>query len=83
MHPLVEFRRLADLLIVRDRPDHDIDWILWQLRAIYREVPGLALTIQDVQETFQLNRDTCDAVLGALTAAGFLRPEGDVLLLSS
>ena len=71
------------MLIVRDRSDHDIDWILWQLRAIYREVPGLALTFQDIQETFGLKRDTCDAVIGSLTAAGFLRREGGVLLLSS
>lgn len=73
---LTDFRRLARLLIVKDLPDRDASWIAWQLRAIYREVPGLALTVEDVQETFDLDRDTCEVVMRSLTDAGFLEPDG-------
>ena len=68
---------MAHLLVLKDVPDHDVNWVVWQLRAIYREVPGLALTVDDVQETFGLDRDTCDLVLRALTDAGFLEADGD------
>ena len=83
MQALTEFRRLAHLLIVKDLPDHDVDWIAWQLRAIYREVPGLALTVEDVQEAFDLDRATCDVVLCALIDAGFLEADGSALRLAS
>ena len=70
MHALTEFRRLARLLIVKDLPDRDVDWITWQLRAIHREVPELALTVEDVQETFDLDRDTGEIVMRALADVG-------------
>ncbi len=82
MQALTEFRRLAHLLIVKDLPDRDVDWIAWQVRAIYREIPGLALTVEDVQETFDLDRATCDVVLRALTDAGFLETDGRALRLA-
>ena len=83
MHALTEFRRLARLLVVKDLPDRDVNWITWQLRAIYREVPGLALTVEDVQETFDLDRETCDLVLRALTDVGFLEADGRALRLAA
>ena len=83
MHALTEFRRLAHLLVLRDLPDHDVNWVVWQLRAIYREVPGLALTVEDVQETFGLDRDTCNLVLRALTDAGFLEADGSALRMAA
>ena len=83
MHALTEFRRLAHLLIVKDLPDRDVNWIAWQLRAIYREIPGLALTVEDVQDTFDLDRDTCEVVLRALTDTGFLQADGDALRLAA
>ncbi len=83
MQALTEFRRLAHLLIVKDLPDRDVDWIAWQVRAIYREIPGLALTVEDVQETFDLDRATCDVVLRALTDAGFLETDGRALRLAA
>lgn len=83
MHALTEFRRLAHLLIVKDLPDRDVNWITWQLRAIYREIPGLVLTVEDVQETFDLDRATCDIVLHALKDAGFLQADGRVLRLAA
>ena len=83
MHTLREFRHLTDLLNVNDGRDHNVDWILWQLRALYREIPGLALTFKDVQEAFGLDRTTCDVVLRALTEVEFLRQEGNTLLLST
>ncbi|MCY4634381.1 MAG: hypothetical protein OXG04_07745 [Acidobacteria bacterium] len=83
MQALTEFRRLARLLIVKDLPDRDVGWIAWQLRAIYREIPDLALTVEDVQETFDLDRDTCEIVMRALTDVGFLEPDGCSLRLAA
>ena len=80
---LTDFRRLARLLIVKDLPDRDASWIAWQLRAIYREVPELALTVEEVQETFDLDRDTCEIVMRSLTDAGFLEPDGCSLRLAA
>ena len=71
-----EFRRLARLLLSEERPDRDAAWITWQIRALYREIPGLVLTLQDVQEAFGLDDDTSTRVLKTLTDVGFLRADG-------
>ena len=73
---LREFRRLARLLLSRERPDRDAAWIAWQIRALYREIPGLVLTLEDVTEAFGLDDDTSSLVLKRLTDVGFLRAEG-------
>ena len=71
-----EFRRLARLLLSRERPDGDAAWVAWQIRALYREIPNLVLTIEDVNEAFGLDDDTSILVLKTLTDVGFLRADG-------
>lgn len=71
-----EFRRLARLLLSRERPDRDAAWVAWQIRALYREIPNLVLTIEDVNEAFGLDDDTSILVLKTLTDVGFLRADG-------
>ena len=70
-----EFRRLARLLL-SERPDHDAAWVAWQIRALYREIPDLVLTIEDVKEAFGLDDDATTLVLERLTEVGFLRADG-------
>jgi len=73
MYACNEFRRLAALLDVKVSPDHDLGWVITQVRALYREIPGLVLTFQDLQDAVGLDGDSCDAVLWSLTNVGFLR----------
>jgi hypothetical protein len=75
-HATREFRRLARLLLTRERPDRDAAWVVWQIRALYREIPGLALTREDVREAFGLDNDTSALILKTLTDVGFLRTDG-------
>ena len=71
-----EFRRLARLLRSAERPDRDAAWIAWQIRALYREIPDLVLTLEDVREAFGLDDGAGNLVLGTLTDVGFLRADG-------
>ena len=80
MHALTEFRQLAALLVVKDSPMPTADAMLWHIRELYREIPGLALTVGDVREAFQSDERTCDAVLKALVNARFLRIEDERLV---
>jgi hypothetical protein len=48
------------------------DW-LRLIRAEYAEVPGLHLTKPQVQDLWVLDPWVCDALVGALVDAGFLR----------
>ncbi|MCY4119676.1 MAG: hypothetical protein OXG72_02000 [Acidobacteria bacterium] len=41
------------------------------------------MTVEDVQETFDLDRDTCEIVLRALTDVGFLEADGSALRLAA
>ena len=70
-----EFQRLARLLLSQERPDHDAAWVAWQIRALYREIPDLVLTPDDVKDAFGLDDDTSALVLKNLTDVGFLRAE--------
>ena len=78
-----EFRRLARLLLSRERPDQDAAWITWQVRALYREIPDLVLTLEDVKEAFGLDCDTSALVLKTLTDVGFLRRDGSRFMAAS
>ena len=78
-----EFRRLARLLVNRELPDRDVAWVAWQIRALYREIPGLVLTLEDVQEAFGLDGDTSSLVLKTLTDVGFLRTDGSRFVAAS
>ncbi len=52
--------------------DSTDDW-LHLIRAEYLEMPGLHLTCRQAQRLWNLDADTCDALLNALVRAGFLR----------
>lgn len=78
-----EFRRLARLLLTRERSDHDAAWVVWQIRALYREIPGLILTLKDVEEAFGLDSETSALVLKTLIDVGFLRTDGSRFMAAS
>lgn len=48
------------------------EWLLWQVRELYRELPGLALTSTELAETLNLEPSTADAMLMALADTRFL-----------
>jgi hypothetical protein len=48
------------------------DW-LQIIRGEFQEIPGLNLTKKQVQRLWGLDPSTCDALLGALVDARFLR----------
>ena len=48
------------------------DW-LQIIRGEYLEIPDLALTRAEIQRMWSLDDMTCDALLGALVQAQFLR----------
>jgi hypothetical protein len=48
------------------------DDVLRRVRGEYIEMPGLRLTPAQAQRLWGLDRDSCDALLGALVDAKFL-----------
>jgi hypothetical protein len=44
-----------------------------RVRAEYLEMPGLSLTKWQMRRLWVIDADTCDAVVSALVASGFLR----------
>jgi hypothetical protein len=63
------------------RPVQD-EWLAL-IRAEYREIPGLCLTKPQARRLWGLDQPTCDAVLGQLEAAKFLRrTPGDMYVMS-
>ncbi len=49
-----------------------IDEVLQRIQGEYVEMPGLRLTAAQAQRLWGLERDVCDALLGALVDAKFL-----------
>jgi hypothetical protein len=49
-----------------------IDDVLQRIQGEYVEMPGLRLTAVQAQRLWGLERDVCDALLGALVDAKFL-----------
>jgi hypothetical protein len=49
-----------------------IDEVLQRIQGEYLEMPGLRLTPAQAQRLWGLERDVCDALLGALVDAKFL-----------
>jgi hypothetical protein len=49
-----------------------IDDVLQRIQGEYAEMPGLRLTPAQAQRLWGLERDVCDALLGALVDAKFL-----------
>jgi hypothetical protein len=49
-----------------------IDEVLQRIQGEYVEMPGLRLTAAQAQRLWGLERDICDALLGALVDAKFL-----------
>lgn len=54
-----------------------IDEVLQRIQGEYLEMPGLRLTVPQAQRLWGLERDTCDALLGALVDAKFLSQTRD------
>jgi DNA-binding IclR family transcriptional regulator len=48
-----------------------------RVRAEYREMPGLSLTLAQARRLFGLPQDACARILDALTREGLLRQETD------
>ena len=49
-----------------------IDEVLHRIQGEFIEMPGLRLTTSQAQRLWGLERDVCDALLGALVDAKFL-----------
>ena len=49
-----------------------IDEVLQRIQGEFVEMPGLCLTAAQAQRLWGLERDVCDALLGALVDARFL-----------
>ena len=54
-----------------------IDEVLQRIQGEYLEMPGLRLTPAQAQRLWGLERDVCDALLGALVDAKFLAQTRD------
>jgi hypothetical protein len=54
-----------------------IDQVLQRIQGEFVEMPGLRLTISQAQRLWGLDRDICDALLGALVDAQFLAQTRD------
>jgi len=53
------------------------DEVLQRIQGEYLEMPGLRLTVAQAQRLWGLDRDVCDALLGALIDAKFLSQTRD------
>lgn len=54
-----------------------IDEVLQRIQGEFIEMPGLRLTTAQAQRLWGLERDVCDALLGALVDAKFLAQTRD------
>ena len=54
-----------------------IDDVLQRIQGEFVEMPGLRLTAVQAQRLWGLERDVCDALLGALVDANFLSQTRD------
>jgi hypothetical protein len=54
-----------------------IDEVLQRIQGEFAEMPGLRLTAAQAQRLWGLERDVCDALLGALVDAKFLAQTRD------
>jgi len=54
-----------------------VDEVLQRIQGEYVEMPGLRLTGAQAQRLWGLDRDVCDALLGALVDAKFLSQTRD------
>ena len=54
-----------------------IDEVLQRIQGEFVEMPGLRLTASQAQRLWGLERDVCDALLGALVDAKFLSQTRD------
>lgn len=62
-----------------------LDVLESRVRGEYQEMPGLKLTLPQASRLWQLDRATCEAVLGHLVDEGFLfrTPEGSYVAFST
>jgi hypothetical protein len=73
------FTRHHDRICGRDRAEGTmrIDDVLQRIQGEFVEMPGLRLTAAQAQRLWGLERDLCDALLGALVDAKFLSQTRD------
>jgi hypothetical protein len=65
-------------------PDHTlVDRLLDRVRAEYREMPGLRLTLAQASRLWGLDRTTCAGLLDVLVRSGFLSRTTDGCYLRS
>jgi hypothetical protein len=55
----------------------DVTDLLRTVRAEYREMPGLRLTLRQAQRLWNLDSITCEAILDFLESTRFLRRTSD------
>ena len=61
----------------RSGPGQDFVRLLEIVRGEFLEMPGLRLTKKQAQRLWAIDRDTCEALLGALESSRFLRRTRD------
>jgi hypothetical protein len=59
--------------ISQRHPVHDPQWAAERVRAEYREMPGLCLSLAQAARLLGLDRPMCGEVFRALVHDGFLR----------
>jgi hypothetical protein len=64
-------RRASQAAMVAAQPAI-ADWVR-RVRAGYLEMPGLILTVDEIQRMWGIDAVTCAAILNTLVAVGFLR----------
>ena len=56
---------------------HEEQVLCTRVRAEFREMPGLKLTLSQAARLFHIEATTCERILGALVRAGDLALEGN------
>ncbi len=51
---------------------HDVGELVKRIESEYREMPGLALTLEQAQRLFGIDAACCGLILAVLIEAGFL-----------
>lgn len=54
----------------------DDQQLCWRVRAEFREMPGLTLTLPQAARLFSIDPERCERVLATLVEAGYLARNG-------
>lgn len=55
---------------------NDDQQLCWRVRAEFREMPGLTLTLPQAARLFSIDPERCERVLATLVEAGYLARTG-------